>query len=517
VKRREFLAALAAPALAAPALIGLARKTPRVIRGGFVDDGGTVGHELRDGRLRAFPGGAHRVPVVVVGAGIAGLSAAWELGRRSMSEFVVLELERDAGGNSRQGANHVTRFPWGAHYVPVPDARATLVRELFEELGVLREGTWDERHLCFSPQERLFQHGRWHEGVEPHDALDRGEQEVFRRFHEEMEVLRDSRQFTIPMERGAPRDSPLDHLSMAEWLSQRRLDAPALRWYVDYACRDDYGAPASDTSAWAGAHYFASRAEGELGPLTWPEGNGWLAQRLADRCAKQLRIGEPAVGVSRRGSRWEVRTPKAAYLADAVVWAAPTFVAPHLVDAFRGRRAPLEYSPWLVANLTLDRWPRDRGTGLGSGAPTSWDNVIYGSRSLGYVVATHQSLATHHEETVWTYYWALAEVSPRDGRALLQRRPWDEWRELILADLERAHPDIRDCVARVDIMRMGHAMVRPTAGFLTARRQLSMLTAPGFFLANSDGSGLSLFEEAQYRGVRAARAAWGYVGSMPSM
>jgi len=28
-----------------------------------------------------------------------------------------------------------------------------------------------------------------------------------------------------------------------------------LRWYVDYGCRDDYGAPASATSAWAGVHY----------------------------------------------------------------------------------------------------------------------------------------------------------------------------------------------------------------------------------------------------------------------
>lgn len=516
MKRRAFLAVLTAPVLAAPALIGLARKSPRVVSGRFVDDGGALGHLLRDGRQPMFMGDARRVPIVIVGAGIAGLCAAWEL-RRSMNDFVVLELERDPGGNSRHGANQITAFPWGAHYVPVPDRRSTLVRELFEELGLLRGGVWDERHLCFSPQERLFMHGRWHEGVEPHDSLDRAERESFSAFHEAMQELRASGQFTIPMDIGAPADSPLDRLTMAEWLSQRALATPALRWYVDYACRDDYGALAAQTSAWAGAHYFASRGEGEPGPLTWSEGNGWLAKRLADRCVAQLKTGEPAVQVSRRGARWEVRTPRAAYLADAVIWAAPTFLAPYLVDALHGRRAPLEYSPWLVANLTLDRWPRERERGIGSGAPTSWDNVIYGSPSLGYVVATHQSLATHHEETVWTYYWALAEVSPRDGRGQLERRGWNEWRELILSDLERAHPDIRDCVSRVDIMRMGHAMVRPTPGFLTARRQLSTLMAPGFFLANSDRSGLSLFEEAQYRGVSAARAAWGYVGSMPSM
>jgi hypothetical protein len=49
-----------------------------------------------------------------------------------------------------------------------------------------------------------------------------------------------------------------------------------------------------------------------------------------------------------------------------------------------------QYSPWLVANLSLKALPPAR-----PGAPLAWDNVIYDSPSLGYVLATHQSLATH--------------------------------------------------------------------------------------------------------------------------
>ena len=49
---------------------------------------------------------------------------------------------------------------------------------------------------------------------------------------------------------------------------------------MNYCCRDDYGAMAADTSAWAGVHYFASRAPEEKGPLTWPEGNGWITRLL---------------------------------------------------------------------------------------------------------------------------------------------------------------------------------------------------------------------------------------------
>ena len=50
-------------------------------------------------------------------------------------------------------------------------------------------------------------------------------------------------------------------------------------------------------------------------------------------------------------------------------------------------------------------------------------------------------------------------------------------------------------------------MVRPTVGFLGADARRDLEWAPrGIHLAHSDLSGLSLFEEAQYRGVVAADA-----------
>ena len=180
-----------------------------------------------------------------------------------------------------------------------------------------------------------------------------------------------------------------------------------------------------------------------------------------------------------------------------VIFAAPTYLAPYMMEdapALGG-----QYSPWLTANLTLERWPVERGVAV------AWDNVIYQSAGLGYVVATHQSLRTHQEKTVWTYYWALAAHTPAEGRRLLLDRDWNGWKEAILNDLTRAHPDIRECVSRIDILRMGHAMIRPVPGFLTseARRRIAQPNGRLVF-ANSDLSGISIFEEAQFRGVRAA-------------
>jgi hypothetical protein len=382
----------------------------------------------------------------------------------------------------------------------VPAKGESLARELFEELGVFRNGVWDERVLCFDPQERLFINGHWQEGIEPHDGAPPNDRAQYRRFNEQMAEFRATGQFTIPMERGA-RASPLNAISMSDWLAEQKYDSPYLRWYVNYACRDDYGALAKDTSAWAGVQYFAAREPEEKGPLTWPEGNGWIAARLIEKLRSYLRTTSIVYHVARSGNKLRVLTEDTEYLAEAVIWAAPTFLAHYIIED-----APLahgfDYSPWLTANLTLDRIPDQKG------AETAWDNVIYDSPALGYVNATHMTLATHVERTVWTYYWSLGEYPPAQARQLLLNRNWKDWKEAILNDLSRAHPDIWRCVTHIDIMRLGHAMARPWPRFMFSPDREHWLRPLGnIYFANSDLSGFSIFEEAQYRGVEAARAA----------
>ncbi len=488
--RRQFLSA---------ALVGLTRKTDRPIAGGFIDDGYQMGHKLRD-RAPFAPGKQTiKIPVVIVGGGIAGLSAAWRLDKRGFRDFVLLEMGERAGGNARWGENEVSRYPWAAHYVPVPDKKATLVRELFEDLGVLREGVWDERYLCFSPQERLYLHGRWQEGIEPVTEATARDREEFRRFAARVHELRATGQFTIPMEMGA-KPSPLDNLSMDQWLKQERFNSPYLHWYINYACRDDYGALARDASAWAGIHYFASREPEEKGPLTWPEGNGYITRCLLEKLGHYVRSGSMVHRIAREGGKLRVSAEDTDYTAEHVIFAAPSFLASYVCEDAPPVR--LVYSPWLTANLTIDRLPAERGF------ETAWDNVIYDSPALGYVVATHQSLRTHIDRTVWTFYWSLAEGSPADNRRLLLAKDWGYWKEAILSDLERAHPDIRQCVSRIDILRLGHAMARPVPGFLGSEDRRRLTESSGNLLfANSDLSGFSIFEEAQYRGVRAAERA----------
>lgn len=493
--RRTFLSDLSSLSGLSAALVGLRPKSGRRIEGGFVHESHPIGHRLRDGGAFLAPRQTRQAPVVIVGGGIAGLSAAWRLDARGLHDFAVIEMESRPGGNARWGENTATAFPWGAHYVPVP-LSAGLVRELFTDLGVFDGQQWDERHLVHAPKERLFIHGRWQEGLEPQVGPTRRDRDQMERFEERVQTLRASGRFTIPMAAGIEQSKRPDEdtLSMAAWLDREGLDSPWLRWIVDYACRDDYGALSRDVSAWAGLHYFAAR-ESEQGPLTWPEGNGWIVRRLLDRLGARVHPGQPAYRIERRGRGWRVLTPEVEWTADVVIVAAPLLVAARIVDG--APRADIEYSPWFVANLTLDRWPRERGLSV------AWDNVLFDSRSLGYVVATHQRLQQHVPRTVWTCYWPLAYAPPTAARRWLLAQDWTTLRDQVLDDLTRAHPDIRECVTRVDILRLGHAMTRPTPGFL-ARSTHRAPPRERLFYAHSDLSGLPLFEEAHSRGVMAA-------------
>ena len=493
LSRRKFLQAGSA------ALIGLSVKADRAITGGFVNDSSQLGHLLRDRAAFPAPKKVEKHAVVIVGGGMAGLSAAWRLQKRGFRDFVLLEMNEQPGGNSRWGVNEITAYPWAAHYVPVPGPKATYVRELFEDLGVLKDGVWDERALCFAPQERLFLYGRWQEGIEPAIGLSDKDRGQFRRLEDAIHKFRARGGFTIPMELGvSDQQADLDRISFADWLQGQGMDSRILNWYMNYCCRDDYGALASETTARAGIHYFASREPAEKGPLTWPEGNGWIVRRLLKPVGEFVRREAMVHKITPGNQVYRVLAGDTEYKAEFVIFAAPTFLAPYIVEDF-GPLHDFEYSPWLTANLTLERLPASYGS------DSTWDNVVVNSPALGYVDALHQSVRSHIGRTVWTFYWALAERDPVSSRRLLLEKDWDYWKEAILHDLERVHPDIRECVSRMDIMRFGHAMARPRPGAIYAEQRRKLAHGDGRLLfANSDLSGFSIFEEAQYRGVRAS-------------
>lgn len=529
LRRRHFLAASALP------LLGC--QEARHIEGGFAGVSHERGHTLRPepGKARTWPApsATQRTRVLIAGGGVAGLAAARALRLRGIHDFVMLELEDSAGGNSRGGMVGGVPCPLGAHYLPVPGDAARDVQDLLEELSLRQRvaGRWeyDERHLCHSPQERLFINGQWQEGLLPLQDMDVGLLADYQRFARLVQEASAAAPFSIPVSNNPPAPShrALDALTFEAWLDQQQLTRAPLRWYLDYCCRDDYGAGLGTVSAWAGIHYFASRhgfhapgeaadAEREAGVLTWPEGNGWLTRQLAAPLGERLRTGRVVVRVAAGRHGVEIDAFNAAtqaverWQADQCIVALPLFVAARVVEnpppALQQAAGALRYAPWLVANLHIDAALHDR-----PGAAPSWDNVIYGDGKpgslvgLGYVDAKHQSLQSVPSATVLTYYRAFGIDAAQ--RKALYEQPWTHWRDTILAELSVPHPDLPGKVTRMDVMRYGHAMSTPVPG-IRSSAALCALQAPWqrLHFAHSDLSGYSVFEEAFTQGHRAGNA-----------
>ena len=519
---------------------GLYEPTPVVLRPGMAE-----GHALRDARQWPQPEGELRTGVAILGSGAAGLSAAWQLARAGMRDFIVIDGP-EFGGNAAGGHFGDLGFPRGAHYLPLPSAESTHIREMLADVGVIEQDAFserprfDERIVVHAPDERHFRDGRWHDGLLPSDGLDAGERAQIAGFFDRIEQLRDARGadgrkvFTIPLALASrdPKWTALDARTFRQWLQDEGFTSPTLHTYADYCCRDDYGAGHAVVSAWAGLHYFASRggharnaSDGAV--LTWPDGLHGLVSRLTaridallgranwHRSGMALRLDESRDGVDVLCARWpdgEGKPRTVRLRARRVICAMPLHVAAHLTPLTRFGFDPTQHlaphAAWLVSNFHLRGFPAEA-----PGVPLAWDNVIHGSRALGYVVSTHQLIRqAPPPETVFTAYCPLdttalgRPVTPADVRRWLAEASAGELMEHAVTDLREVYGrDFWRHADQVEITARGHAMASPVPGFLSNAGAVALREADGRIqFAHADLSGLSVFEEAAWWGTRAA-------------
>ena len=496
-----------------------------------------LGHRVRDERPPVIPADKwESAGVVIVGAGIAGLSAARRLLASGYEDFVVLELESAPGGTARSGANGDERVPVGRalhHRADEGERRAPRAapraRSRRGQPTPRGEPIFREEVLCREPQERVFADGAWHDGLYLARRRVGRRQAAVRALQARPSSAsrRCATRRAAARSRSRPRAAPttptltaLDKTSIAEWLAREKLTSERLRWLVDYACRDDFGARAAHTSAWAGIHYYASRL---LGPgrepqavLTWPEGNGWLvgeAPREAPRasCALGLAVADVApvrrtagVDVIAIGARADARS---GIHAERVIFAAPQFVA-------RARGAPVPRGAARASRRVRVRRVDGREHHARSARPKrarrgeramAWDNVLRDSPSLGYVVRDAPDRPRSRPDRAHVLPSALRRGPARRARGV-STPPAATSGPTSRSPISSARiPTSATLATRIDVVRWGHAMVRPSPGFVFGgARAAAARPLQGIHFAHTDLSGVALFEEAFHHGVRAA-------------
>ncbi|MEC5385166.1 NAD(P)-binding protein [Uliginosibacterium sp. H3] len=537
--RRQFLAASAANLLSGCDRLPWQAPPVRILMPGMAE-----GHLLRDAAKLPPPSGDIDCDVAILGSGVAGIAAAWRLAREGRRNILMIsgpEPDGNAAGASMAGQ----ACPTGAHYLPLPSMESRHVREMLADVGVITADAFsqlpefDERILVHPEAERLLRAGKWYEDLLPEQAssdMERAEHQRFLRHIEHLKTATGSdgkRAFAMPIALSSQDETwrALDRLSFRDWLAREGYRSAPLHWYANYACRDDYGTDYQHTSAYAGLHYFASRAgearNAEPGTvLTWPDGLQGLVRALRGRIAFGTRLDDEhaprqmagfAARVQLRNKGIEVLVVQPAsgdsplrsmrVRARHAICAMPLHVATHIVEDMRGfgfdpaMHQP-QNAPWMVSNFLMRRFPEERGA-----AQLAWDNVAYEGKGLGYVVATHQLIrVAKPEQTVFTAYNALSDDSPQDARRWLQTASPEALLERAAGDLHLAYERLWPYVERVDITLRGHAMASPRPGYLSNKGLLALREVDGpLQFAHSDLSGYSVFEEAAWWGDVAAK------------
>ena len=268
------------------------------------------------------------------------------------------------------------------------------------------------------------------------------------------------------------------------WLDREGFSDPHLRWYLDYCCRDDYGAGIAQVSAWAGIHYFASRhgfhAPGDDGAerdavLTWPEGNGWLTRRLADAARRSPEDGPcrrrasptPRAGVE--VDAFDVATrSRVRWQAERCIVALPVFIAARVVEN------PPELLRQAAAHLALRALAgRQRASARAAGRPARRGAEL-GQRDLRHARARLCRCAPP----------GARPDTRRDGAQLVPparaRAPMTDRTAVASCSIVHGRPGATTCwpscrcriptspgsPTRIEITRYGHAMAIPSPGML---------------------------------------------------
>lgn len=530
INRRSFLLA-SASVLAGCARIKLFETTPRVHYPGMRE-----GHLVRDKHSFPAPSGEVNTEVVILGSGAAGLTAAWKLAKEGFQNFVVISGP-EFGGNAAGGQFGDLHYPRGAHYLPLPSMESTHVRELLSDLGIilrdpmLRRPYFDESCLVHAPDERLYFRGEWQDGFVPARGLTPEEAAQQRRFFAYVETLKTARGadgkkvFCVPIALSSkdPAWVKLDAMPVKQWLISNGYTSSTLHWYLNYVCRDEYGAEYDKVSAWAGLHYFASRAgqasnAAEGAVLTWPDGLNALVRKLGasigryrqswQRNAYALSLSEHSSGLEALCAEDTRSGPKTFVVkARRAICAMPLLIASRVVGnlehyGFDASSHMPRYAPWMVSNFLMNGFPSEL-----RGVPLAWDNVVYQGRGLGYVVSTHQDIrVAAPPKTVFSAYHALSAITPDETRKWLMQATPQQLFDEASTDLKEVYGfHLKQHVEALDITVRGHAMTSPLCGFLSNRGISALHGADGKVLfAHSDLSGYSVFEEAAWWGYQAA-------------
>ncbi len=411
---------------------------------------------------------------LIVGGGIAGMSAAYQLREK---DFLLFELSESLGGTSSATNYKNTALCHGAHYdLAYPANYGAESLKMLQELEIIYydnfSNVWnfkDKKYLI--PKKRESQtsaHGILRNNLFP-DAV---EKELF------IDLIKSfDGKMLMPTRLIEKENRHLNDISFFSWLQQHMSFSPGFIEGLDYHMKDDYGAGADQVSALAGIHYFTCRSyyTKPVELFSPPEGNFYFINKIYNNLPKERVLTSHLVKtIGERDGGFDVEIINAykkeviQVSCNKIIYAGQKHALKYIYPKDYALFRKTEYAPWVVVNIVLSGSTQrmddvDRSK---AGRGVFWQNeIISNDKSLLGFVDSEAQFSDSHERRVLTVYYCF-KSEERKMMSLIEERK-HSFVERTLNHLEVYFgKSLKSDVEKVFIKQMGHAMPIPKPGYL---------------------------------------------------